>query len=464
MEGSEMQRKYLVSNKSTLVALVSLFWLMVGVGCGVVLDRQVLPGTVASGSHSKAVALDFRLMGEAWNLIDSYYVDRSAIKPRHMTYAAIAGMVNSLGDTGHSTFLTPEMVKEGRDDLEGHFAGIGAEVRMQGKHVVIVAPMDGSPAERAGLRPGDVIFKVDGKDTIGQSLEQVVRRIRGPAGSQVILAVRAPDSDKISSVTVTRAVIHVHSVSWHFLPGTKVADVRIASFSKGTARGLSRALAAAQAGGARALILDLRSDPGGLLDQAVDVASQFLHGGDVLLEKNVKGDVHGLAVNDDVPKVNLPMVVLTNPGTASASEIVAGALKDAGRATIVGQKTFGTGTVLKEFPLSDGSALMLAVEEWLTPKGHTIWHKGIKPDHEVTLADKVQPVYPRRLRNMTPAQLQASKDAQLLKALELLRRGHSVRLSPASGQYRDAAASGRTVQLSRSSGVTRIPRCFIRAT
>ncbi|HQU15864.1 MAG: S41 family peptidase [Gammaproteobacteria bacterium] len=400
-------------------AAVGLLWLLSGVVAGVVVDRQILAGVVPPDRIPATAVPDFRLIDQAWNLIDAHYVDRSAVNPRKMTYGAISGMVDALGDTGHSTFLTPEMVSEARDAVQGHFPGIGAEVRMQDKRVIIVTPLDGSPAQKAGLKPGDIIFKVDGKDTAGESLEQVVRRIRGPAGSTVILSIRDPKTYKAREVHVVRAEIKLRSVTWHMLPGTRVADVRIASFSEGTSRALESAMDQARSQGAAGVILDLRNNPGGLLSQAIGVASQFLpDGNNVLLEKNVEGKLRRVPVRSSGPKYAMPMVVLINAGTASASEIVAGALKDAHRATLLGEKTFGTGTVLQEFPLSDGSALMLAVEEWLTPSGKTIWHRGIKPDTTVSLAENVLPLRPQEEKSMTAAQLRASKDKQLMDALK----------------------------------------------
>ncbi|MEJ2644513.1 MAG: S41 family peptidase [Gammaproteobacteria bacterium] len=403
------------------LALAGLLWAVVGFVVGIVVDRQVLADAVPTASAPATAKPDFRLLGEAWDLIEKHYVDRSAIRPQRMTYAAISGMVDSLGDTGHTTFLTPQQVHEAHEAMQGHFAGIGAEVRMRGKQVVVVAPLDGTPAQKAGLRPGDIIVKVDDKSCRGETLDQVVRRIRGPVGTKVVLTIRKPHGDHTVPVPIVRAVIHVHSVSWHMLPGTHTADIRIASFSQGTAQELHDALDEAQDHHAQALVLDLRDDPGGLLNQAVDVASEFLRRGNVLLEKNAKGKVHPVSVETDEATTRLPMVVLINAGTASAAEIVTGALEDAHRAKVVGQKTFGTGTVLEEFRLSDGSALLLAVQEWLTPDGHTIWHKGITPQIKVALANKVIPVYPMQLKKMSAKQLRDSKDAQLLKAVQLLR-------------------------------------------
>ena len=393
----------------SLAALLGL--VLSAITTGAFLEKHVLAANARP---------DYAVIALAWNLIEDNYVDRAAIRPERMTHAAIRGMVDSLGDTGHSTFLTPQMVRDDNERMRGRFPGIGAELQMRDKQVVIVAPIDGSPAQKGGLRAGDIVIRVDGTDVAGETLEQVVSRIRGPVGTSVVLSVRDPKSDHTRRLTMVRAVIHVQSVSWGFLPGTRVADLRIAEFSKGTADGLRKALAEARAGGARALVLDLRDDPGGLLDQAVAAAGEFLPGGNALLEKDAHGNLQPVAVHPAKDGTTLPLVVLVNGGTASASEILTGALQDAGRAVVVGEKTFGTGTVLNEFRLTDGSALMLAVLEWLTPKGHTIWHKGIAPNVPVALASGIVPVFPESLARLSAQQLHASKDAQLLEALSLL--------------------------------------------
>jgi carboxyl-terminal processing protease len=209
-------------------------------------------------------------------------------------------------------------------------------------------------------------------------------------------------------------------VKWQPLPGTTVAHIRIASFSKGVSKDLRQGLKAIQKEKLSGIILDLRNNPGGLFEEAVETASQFLSRGNVVLEKTTKGEVKSVPVRSGGFAVAIPMVVLINGGTASAPEIVAGALQDANRAALVGEKTFGTGTVLKPFPLSDGSALLLAIEEWLTPAGKVIWHKGISPDLFVPLPSEVSPLFPEAEKGMTIAELRESKDEQLLRALDLL--------------------------------------------
>jgi carboxyl-terminal processing protease len=276
-----------------------------------------------------------------------------------------------------------------------------------------------------------VIVRVGGKSVIGLSLREVVSRIRGPAGTMLTLTVRDPRTDETRRLSLKRADVAFRSVTWHLLPEGAVAHLRIASFSRGTSPRLGQALKQIGQAGATGLVLDLRNDPGGLLDEAVSVATRFLGTGSVLQVKDARGRVRVVPTKTGVPTSSLPMVVLVNAGTASAAEIVSGALQDAGRAALVGETTFGTGTVLQEFPLSDGSALMVAVEEWLTPRGRTIWHRGLAPDVVVRLPPQVLPLLPEQEATLTKPQLQASRDDQLLRGLELLAVPPKASRSPA---------------------------------
>lgn len=401
--------------------LVLTLVLAAGMACGVLLDRQVVATFVPLDNIPSTAEQNFRLIAEAWNTISRSYADRSAIVPTKLTYGAISGMVESLGDTGHSSFLTPDMVRSLQDLSRDHFKGIGAEVQMKDGHVVIVAPMDHSPAQKAGLHPGDIILKVDSQDIANMSLEKVVARITGKEGTPVTLTILSPSSGQARDVTILRASIPIHNATWQRLPGTSAAQVRVSAFSQGVTEDLKKALLAIQGEkNIEGIILDLRNNSGGLLNEAISTASQFLNSGTVLQEKDAEGRIKPVPVEPGGLATAVPMVVLVNGGTASGAEIVAGALQDAGRARLVGETTFGTGTVLKEFLLSDGSALLLAIEQWLTPKGHTIWHKGIAPDVTVALTPDTELVNPRAGREMTAEQLRASKDAQLLRALEML--------------------------------------------
>jgi carboxyl-terminal processing protease len=365
-------------------------------------------------------APDFALMAEAWNTIQKVYVDRSALKPKMMTYGAINGLVNSLGDTGHSTFLTPEMLKEDRKYMGGSYKGVGIELRMKNGRVLIVSPLDGSPAQKAGLRSGEIITMVDGKHLTGLNIIQVVKLISGPVGTPVTLTIFDPVNGKSTKVTLIRASIKIDNIRWKRLPGSLIVQLRIAGFNKGVTTALQEALNNLNAHGIKGIILDLRNNPGGLLDEAIGSTSQFLAKGNVLLEKDSAGKITSVPVKPGGLATHIPMVVLVNGGTASAAEIMAGAIQDAGRAKVLGRKTFGTGTVLRQFKLSDGSALLLAVREWLTPKGHSIWHKGITPNIVVKLPPGKQPLLPGEEKDLTPAKLESSGDTQLLAALKLL--------------------------------------------
>ena len=393
-----------------------------GVGGGIVIDRQITRMS-SQTSTQQDQGLDYSLIKQAWNTIDKVYVDRSAVNQQSLTYGAISGMVTALGDTGHSTFLTPEMVKSEHNFTQGQFEGIGALLEMKDGRPTIVAPFDGSPAQKAGVKPGDVILKVNGNDISGQSLTEIVSQVSGPAGTQVTLTLMDPNTGLSRDITITRAKIQIHNVSWHMLPGTTLAHIRITAFSNGATDDLKKALEAAKAQGATGIVLDLRNDPGGLLNEAVTVASQFLSSGNVMLEKDAQGNIKPLPVESGGIAPDIPMVVLINNGTASAAEIVSGALHDAKRAQLIGETTFGTGTVLNEFPLSDGSALLLATEEWLTPNGTSFWHKGIQPDIQVSLPTNVSPVIPDQEQGMTAQQLQNSQDTQLLKGIQILQSG-----------------------------------------
>jgi carboxyl-terminal processing protease len=261
-------------------------------------------------------------------------------------------------------------------------------------------------------------------DVSGLPLYNVVGKIQGPAGTTVKITLQNPATNKTRDLTITRAVIKMDNVTWAMIPGTTIADVRLSAFSSGATDNLKAALKSLQAQGATGLVLDLRNNPGGLLGESEGVASQFLKSGGVLQEKNAQGVAKLIPVQPGGVATSIPMAVLINQGTASAAEIVSGALQDAGRAPLIGATTFGTGTVLNTFTLSDQSALLLATEEWLTPKGRVIWHHGITPDQAVDQPLEVIPLAPEVLKTFTPVELQALPDVQFLQALKALSSAH----------------------------------------
>jgi carboxyl-terminal processing protease len=410
------------ANNQGKLSLLSLRWprrgfllalaLVLALGAGAVLDRRLLLNGIPSDARD-----DFRLMAQAWNLIDHYYVDRPSVRHTAMTRAAISAMLDSLGDTNHSAFLSDSQAKRAGSAMQGKLIGIGIEIQSRDHQAVVVAPIDGSPAQQAGVRAGDVILQVNGQPVSGLSLGQVSSRISGQAGQPVALTVMNPRDKRKRKLNIARASIKLNNVSWQRLPGTDIAHLRIALFSDGEAGDLRRALLEIQRRGVHGIILDLRNNPGGALDEAIGTASQFLSSGNVLWEKDAAGKLTPIPVQAGGAAPDLPMAVLINGGSASDSEIVAGALHDTRRAVLIGERTFGTGTVLSEFPLADGSALLLAVEEWLTPDKRSFWHKGIEPDIRVAQPLEAAILRPATERELTVAELRSSGDAQLLRAL-----------------------------------------------
>lgn len=401
-----------LSGALLLILLAAIF-----VG-GILFDRTILRGGLI---RSNGEGLNAALLDEARGIIQQHYVDQDSATNERLQNGALAGMVDILGDIGHSRFMTPQMVEEQHNYTAGEFEGIGAYVEMRDGFVTVVTPIDNSPAQAAGVHPGFIVLEVDGEDMAGLTLQEVVDRILGPAGSEVTITFFNPETGEDVVLTIERARIELQNVTWTMLPGTTIAYARVAGFSQNVGDELGAAIDAAEAQGATGIIFDLRNNPGGLLHEAVAVAGQFLPPQSVVvLRQDAQGEVKEERVPNNAEPTTLPVVVLINEGSASASEIVSGALQDAARATLVGETTFGTGTVLNEFPLSDGSAILLATEQWLTPDGRVIWRKGIVPDETVELNGPVRLLTPETADELTADELTATEDLQLLRALEIL--------------------------------------------
>jgi len=329
-------------------------------------------------------------------------------------------MIAALGDEGHTTFLTPEEVTRQRTGISGKFSGIGAQVGLEDGLPVIIAPFDGSPAEEAGIRAGDIIIEVDHVDITSWPLGDVVETIRGEAGTQVVLTVVRPDEGKSYEITIVRGEINSPDATWAMLPGSDVALIRLSQFSADATDELTEAIREAEAAGATRLIMDVRNNPGGLLEQAISVTSQFLTDGYVLQQEDADGNRQVYPVKEGGIATDIPMVVLVNRGSASSSEIFAGAMQDHERAIVVGETTFGTGTVLQPFRLDDGSMLMLGTSQWLTADGRLIRKQGIQPDVTLELPIGTQLLAPGVVEGLSIQEFLESEDTQLLKALELL--------------------------------------------
>lgn len=363
---------------------------------------------------------EFDVFWQTWNLVQRNFVDRDALDPTRLTYGAIRGLVAALGDEGHTAFLTPEEAEAQRTSISGTFFGIGATLGIENGLPIIVSPFDGSPADQAGVNAGDIILEVNGEDVTAWTLGEIVDVIRGPEGTEVVLTLLRQGEATSLEVAIIRGEIEVPTTTWAMVPGTKVAHVRLSSFSANATETMQKAIAEAETAGATALIIDLRNNPGGLLEQAINVTSQFLRDGNVLQQESADGERELFPVQPGGVALDMPLVVLTNRGSASSSEIFAGAIQDHKRGLVVGETTFGTGTVLRPFPLADGSVLMLGTSQWLTADGRLIRKQGIEPDVMVEVPLGTQLLTPAQVENLTEAELQQSEDTQLLKALELL--------------------------------------------
>lgn len=390
--------------------------ILINLSGGSVLARQFFPATECP--ETAEICSDFSVFWQAWDLARNNFVEPDAVVPSRMIEGAISGMLSSLGDEGHTRFLSAEAAERWQESISASFEGIGAYVDVREGQAIIVSPIPGSPAEAAGLLEGDAILQVDGQDTNGWTVEELVTHVRGPRGTTVVLKVIHEGETVPVEIMVQRDNVEVPSVSWTMLPGN-VAFLRLNSFAQRSSDEMEQALSEARAQGAQSLILDLRDNPGGLVNEAIDIAGQFLpEGTTVLLEEDREGERKASTTRRAGVALDMPMVVLVNNNTASSSEIVSGALQDAGRARIIGVPTIGTGTVLSTFRLNNGSQLLLGTSQWLTPNGRLIRNQGITPDVEVMLAADAEQLSPDDAEDLSASELRQSEDAQFVEALE----------------------------------------------
>ena len=369
------------------------------------------------------------LIHQAWTSINNDFVVTNRIDQKKMAYAAIDAMVNTLGDTGHSRFETPEeYAQENQQILNQSVVGIGVSLVGGGKTpLTILEVFPGSAAAKGGLKPGDEIVSVDGKSIKGDTIEQARPLIVGAAGTQVKLGVIRPSVSptKVTIYTLTRAAFTVPVATSFYIPGTSLVDIQLVDFSQDADSELQKRIQEAKDHNVSGIILDLRGNPGGFLTEAQSVASEFIPAGpnkNVLLVKS-RTSSQSYAVQPGGQATTIPLVILVDNNTASAAEITTGAIKvNRPEVHVVGQTTFGTGTVLRTYLLNDGSALVLGTEEFFLPDGSSIYGKGFAPDTPVALPTNVIPLSPLAAQEstLTQKQVQASRDNQLIEAISLL--------------------------------------------
>jgi len=396
-----------------------------------------LGGSVASkGTDSGATYEQLRLFTEVLSIVQNQYVDEVA--PKDLIYSAIKGTLRGLDP--HSSFLDPDSYREMQVETSGSFGGLGIEITLRDDVLTVVAPIDGTPAYKAGLATGDRIVRIDGLATKDMQLSDAVKRMRGKPGSKVTISVVREGWAEPRDFDIVREQIRVQSVRTHDL-GNGIAYIRLRQFQEQTPADLDGVLETFSKNGMKALVLDLRNNPGGLLTAAVEVSEKFVDDGKLVVytEGRVRNQNMRFAAHAKKGYSKLPMVVLVNQGSASASEIVAGALQDWGRAMVVGTQTFGKGSVQTIIPLSDGSGLRLTTAKYFTPKGRTIHGKGITPDIVVELP-KDPPGTERPLPSNDPLE-DLKKDVQLQRALDVIKTMRVLEQQRAGGAQAQAPPS-----------------------
>ena len=355
-------------------------------------------------NKNTSTTVDFGVFWQTWDKITAEFDGK--IDYQSMINGAVSGMVNALGDP-YTVFMNADQSKSFDAELEGSITGIGAEVGIKDNRVIIVAPIDNSPAANAGIKAQDIVLTIDGTDTTGMDINTAVSKIRGDAGTKVKLQMQRGDTKL--DFEITREKINTKSVKWEVKEGN-IGFIEISRFDSNTTELTKQATSELSSKGVKAIILDLRNNPGGYLDAAVDVSSEFIKSGTIVTEKPTsrsgKEEKYSASGKGKLIDTNIPMVVLVNGGSASAAEIVSGALQDNGRAILIGEKTFGKGSVQAIENLTGGASLRVTVAHWFTPNGKNISKEGITPNIEIKL---------------TEADSNANKDPQLDKAIEYLK-------------------------------------------
>jgi carboxyl-terminal processing protease len=357
--------------KITIVSVVAVICLITAFTAGCITGNNVISGE----------DIGLGVVEQVWGLIFQNYVDTSKLDTTTLSQGAIEGIVEALNDP-YSAYLNTETYELSMSGIQGKFEGIGAYVGVRDDQITIIAPITGSPAEKAGIKAGDVVLEVEGESTSDMTLNDVVLLIRGPEGTKVTITVLHSGETIPVEYTITREEIVLSSVYLEMIDD--IAYIHITNFTERTNEELTPVISSIEDNSATGIILDLRSNPGGLLTSVVDVTSRFLENGYVLHSRDNKGNMEDFPVVNSGKKTSLPMVILTDNYTASASEVFSGALQDYERAVVAGTVTYGKGSVNTLYSLQDGSGIYITTHRWLTPNGRLIEGEGITPDYEIT--------------------------------------------------------------------------------
>lgn len=359
-----------------------------------------------NSDKNKPEKVDFGIFWNVWSEVSEKHIDNEDLDHEAMVYGAIKGMVKAIDDP-YTSYMDPVEAEEFAMGIEGSFEGIGAELGIRDDMLTVVAPISGMPAEKAGLKSGDKIIKINDEITADITIDEAVRKIRGPKGTEVTLTVISEGATESKEIKITRDTIELESVKYEQKPGD-IAYLRIASFTEDTAEEFNKEITKVIADNNKGIVLDLRNNPGGFLNVAIEIASRFVPRGSVVVqEKHRSGRIEKFESLGGNVFSETPVVVLINEGSASASEILAGALRDVNGSKLIGEQSFGKGSVQQLEEFSDGSSLKVTIAKWLTPSGLSISEKGLEADIEIEL---------------TKEDVENEKDVQLEKALEEMKK------------------------------------------
>lgn len=400
-------------SKTKYFIIALIFFVMVSFAGGLYLGLSSRYRLTPSLNLDEALAslanenqeVNFGLFKEVWEKVREKYVEQP-INEQEMLYGALSGLVASLGDP-YSSFLDPELSEIFMEEIVGSFEGIGAEIGIKNDQLVVIAPLNNSPAEKAGLKAKDRILEIDGLETSNLSLDYATSLIRGEKGTEITLLIQHEGEEEAREISIIREKINIQSVEGKIITSgeNKIGYLKISNFNDDTLAGVKKLAASFNLSGLEGIIIDVRDNSGGYLETTVAVASEFIEEGIILTEEFSNQETKAYSASGRPSLNGYPLVVLINGGSASASEILAGALKDHGLATLVGEKSYGKGSVQEYESLPGGSSLKITTAKWLTPQGNSIDQNGIEPDIEVAL---------------TLDDFNNDRDPQLDKAVEVL--------------------------------------------
>ena len=394
-----------------IVGVIAAEAFYLGYNKGVENPKTVLIRGVSNLEEGKPDAVDFNTFWQSWKILKDKYVNTGKIDNQTLVYGAISGLFDSLKDP-NTVFMPPSDAKKFNEEISGEFSGVGMEIGIRNDQLVIIAPLKDTPAERAGLKAGDKILKIDDKMSVEMAVDEAVKLIRGPRGTTVILTIQRNGWDKSKEFSVIRDIIQIPTIDFEMLALSEAEEKNIAyfhlyNFYENAPFLFYQSAVKTAMQNPKGIILDLRNNPGGYLEASVNLAGWFLEPGElVVTEEFGSGKKEEFRANNSGFFKDLPVVILINEGSASASEILAGALRDNRGIKLVGKKSFGKGTVQELERLRDGSSIKITVAHWLMPNGGLIEKNGITPDYEI---------------NITEEDVKANRDPQLEKAMEILK-------------------------------------------